>query len=270
MRFSGRETERIRPNQISMTCVPRDTLLDHLSDYLKVPTFRDYGPQGLQVEGKPEVRKVVTGVSGSVTLFEAAAAAGADMVLVHHGIFWDRDSRVVKGGLKRRLQLLLDNEITLGAYHLCLDAHPELGNNILAARGLGLENIQPWNDDNGQGLGFRGEWSGMSPQDALSAINALYGSESLAFLSGPNPVRTVGIISGGAQGYLKQAIDLGLDLFVTGDASEYCMNQALEAGIHFVSAGHYNTERLGIRALGEHLAEQFGVEHEFIDLPNPV
>lgn len=254
-----------------MSTVSRDTLLAYLSDYLKVTAFRDYGPQGLQVEGKAEVRKVVTGVSGSVALFEAVAAAGAEMVLVHHGIFWDRDSRVVKGGLKRRLQVLLEHGITLGAYHLCLDAHPELGNNILAARRMGLENIQPWNDDNGQGLGFRGEWvSGKSPDEALSAVNALYGSDSLAFLYGPNPVRTAGIISGGAQGYLKNAIDLGLDLFVTGEASEYCMNQALEAGVHFVSAGHYNTERLGIRALGEHVAEKFGIEHEFIDLPNPV
>jgi putative NIF3 family GTP cyclohydrolase 1 type 2 len=169
------------------------------------------------------------------------------------------------------LHLLLDHGITLGAYHLCLDAHPELGNNALAARGLGLENIQPWNDDNGQGLGFRGEWAnGKSSEAALAAINDLYGSDSLAFLYGPNPVRSVGIISGGAQGYLKNAIDLGLDLFVTGEASEYCMNQALEARVHFVSAGHYNTERLGIRALGEHVAEKFGVEHEFIDLPNPV
>src|SRR5205085_3247912 len=122
-------------------------------------------------EGKADVHKVVTGVSASVALFEAAAATGADMVLVHHGIFWDRDSRVVKGGLKRRLQLLLEHEMTLGGYHLCLDAHPELGNNILAARGLGLENIQPWNDDNGQGLGFRGEWSGKSPEAALAAID---------------------------------------------------------------------------------------------------
>jgi dinuclear metal center YbgI/SA1388 family protein len=254
-----------------MSTVSRDTLLGYLSDYLNVPAFRDYGPQGLQVEGNAEVRKVVTGVSGSVALFEAAAAAGADMVLVHHGIFWDRDSRVVKGGLKRRLELLLEHGITLAGYHLCLDAHPELGNNILAAKGLGLEKIEPWNDDNGQGLGFRGEWStGKSPEAALAAINALYGSNSLAFLYGPNPVRSVGIISGGAQGYLKNAIELGLDLFVTGEASEYCMNQALEGGIHFVGAGHYNTERLGIRALGEHLTEKFGVEHEFVDLPNPV
>jgi dinuclear metal center YbgI/SA1388 family protein len=254
-----------------MPTVSRDTLLTYLHDHLKVAAFRDYGPQGLQVEGKAEVRRVVTGVSGSVALFEAAAAAGADVVLVHHGIFWDRDSRVVKGGLKRRLQLLLEHGITLGAYHLCLDAHPELGNNILAARGLALENIQPWNEDNGQGLGFRGEWaSGNSPEAALAAINSLYGSDSLGFLYGPNPVRTVGIISGGAQGRLLAAAELGLDLFVTGEASEFCMNQALEAGIHFVAAGHYNTERLGIRALGEHVAEKFGIAHEFIDLPNPV
>jgi dinuclear metal center YbgI/SA1388 family protein len=249
----------------------RDDLLSYLNEYLRVADYRDYGPQGLQVEGRPEVRKLVSGVSGSVTLFEGAAAAGADMVIVHHGIFWDRDPRVVKGGLKRRLELLLQNGITLAGYHLCLDAHPELGNNILAARGLGLERIEPWCEYNGKTIGFRGEWAaGRGPDEALRVINELYGSESLAFLFGPDPVRTVGIVSGGAQGEIGKAIEAGLDMYVTGEASEFVMNTAREGRMHFVGAGHYNTERLGIRALGEHLAARFGVEHEFIDVPNPV
>lgn len=248
----------------------RDEILRYLHDYLRVSDYRDYGPQGLQVEGKPEVRKVVSGVSGGVALFEAAAEAGADLVIVHHGIFWDRESRVVKGGLKRRLELLLENQITLAAYHLCLDAHPEVGNNFLAAQGLSLENIRPWAEHNGRAIGYRGEWPGKPVAEAVDDVNALYGSDSLAFLFGPNLVREVGIVSGGAQSDVRTAIEDGLDLFITGEVSEYVMSTAKEGGIHFLGAGHHNTERLGIRALGEHLAERFGVDHQFIDIPNPV
>lgn len=248
----------------------RDELLRYLHDYLHVADFRDYGPQGLQVEGKSEVRKVVSGVSGTVALFEAAVEAGADLILVHHGIFWDRESRVVKGGLKRRLELLLGHQITLAAYHLCLDAHPEVGNNILAARGLGLENIQPWAQHNGRTIGFRGEWAGKPVDEAVREVNALYGSQALTFLYGPDPVRTVGIVSGGAQSDVRTAIEDGLDMFITGEASEYVMSVAHEGGIHFLGAGHHATERLGIRAVGERLAAEFGIEHQFIDIPNPV
>jgi dinuclear metal center YbgI/SA1388 family protein len=248
----------------------RDDILRYIHDYLKVGDFRDFGPQGLQVEGKDRVNKIISGVSGSVALFEAAAEAGADMVIVHHGIFWDKDSRVVKGGLKRRLEVLLQNGITLAGYHLCLDAHPEVGNNILGVRGLYLENIEPWGDYHGRTIGFRGAWSGKPVDEAVQLIRELYGAPPLAFLYGPEEVGTVGIISGGAQGDLRGAVEDRLDMFITGEASEFVMNMAREGNIHFVAAGHYNTERLGIRALGEHLAEVFPVEHEFIDIPNPV
>ncbi|MGV3720278.1 MAG: Nif3-like dinuclear metal center hexameric protein [Actinomycetota bacterium] len=250
--------------------VTRNEILTYLHEYLRVGDFRDYGPQGLQVEGRPMVGKVVSGVSGCVSLFEAAVEAGADLVIVHHGIFWDRESRVVKGGLKRRLEVLLDHDLTLAAYHLCLDAHPEVGNNALAARKLELANVRPWAEHNGRLLGFRGEWSGKTPQEALHAVNELYGTCGLAFLYGPEQVRQVGIVSGGAQSDVRTAIEDGLDLFITGEVSEYVMNAAREDGIHFISSGHHATERLGIRALGEHLASRFGIEHEFIDIANPV
>ena len=248
----------------------RDEILSYAHDYLRVGDFRDYGPQGLQVEGRAEVRRIVSGVTGSAALFERAVEAGADLVVVHHGIFWDRESRVVKGGLKRRLELLLQSGITLAGYHLCLDAHPEIGNNALAARGLGLSDIQPWSEHNGRAIGFRGTWDGKSPDEARRLVDQFYGAQSLAFLCGPQTVRSVGIVSGGAQGDIRQAIEDGLDLFITGEASEFVMHVAREGGIHFLGAGHHNTERLGIRALGEHLAERFGVEHRFIDIPNPV
>jgi dinuclear metal center YbgI/SA1388 family protein len=250
--------------------VMRDEILDHLREYLRVDDFRDYGPQGLQVEGRATVAKVVSAVSGSASLFRLAAEAGADLVIVHHGIFWDRDSRVVKGSLKQRLEPLLRHEITLAGYHLCLDAHPGVGNNVLAARGLGLEAIRPWARYEGKEIGFRGEWNDLPVGEAVRRINELYGSNALTFLSGPERVRHVGIISGGAQGEIRQAIDDGLDLFITGEASEYVMHLAEEGAIHFAAAGHYNTERLGIRAVGDHLAERFGISHTFIDLPNPV
>jgi dinuclear metal center YbgI/SA1388 family protein len=254
-----------------MPTASRDEILTYVHDYLRVGDFRDYGPQGLQVEGKPRVGKVVSGVSGCVALFEAAIEAGADMVIAHHGIFWDRESRVVRGGLKRRLELLLDHDLTFAAYHLCLDAHSELGNNALAAKSLGLGNLRPWAEHNGRLLGFRGDWAdGKSPLEALHAVHELYGPGGTSFLFGPEVVRSVGIVSGGAQGDVRTAIDDGMDLFVTGEVSEFVMNTAREGGIHFIGAGHHATERLGIRALGEHLAERFGIEHEFIDIANPV
>jgi dinuclear metal center YbgI/SA1388 family protein len=248
----------------------RDEILRYVHEYLGVAVFRDYGPQGLQVEGRPEVRKVVSGVSASAELLERAVEAGADMVIAHHGIFWDNESRVVKGGLRRRLKGLLDSNVTLAAYHLCLDAHPMLGNNALAAQGLGLHHLQGWSDRGGKCLGVWGHWDPIPVAEAVRRVNALYRSTSLEILGGPEQVRTVGIISGGAQGEIRAAIELGLDLFVTGEASEYVMPSAREGGIHFLAAGHHNTERLGIRALGEHISARFRVAHEFIDIPNPV
>jgi dinuclear metal center YbgI/SA1388 family protein len=250
--------------------VHRDEILSYLHETLEVAAYRDYGPQGLQVEGRETVRKIVTGVSACAALFERAAAAGADLVLVHHGILWDRDPRVVSGARRRRLQLLLEHELTLAAYHLCLDAHPILGNNALAARHLGLRSLQPWCERHGRTLGWWGEWGPTSVDEAVRRIEALYATKALLLPGGPPQVRTVGIISGGAQGEIHAALELGLDLFVTGEASEFVMHTAAEGGIHFVAAGHHATERLGIRALGRDLAARFALEHEFVDLPNPV
>lgn len=250
--------------------VARDELISYLDGYLKVREYRDYGPQGLQVEGRPEIRKVVTAVSSSLELFERAAAAGADLVMVHHGLLWDRDSRLVRGAYRERLAVLLRNEINLAGYHLCLDAHPEVGNNALAARGLGLSDIQPWCEEDGVTIGFRGRCEPASAAEWLQRINRFYGSDSLAFLYGPEPVRSIGIVSGGAQRQVQDALAAGLDMYVTGEVSEFVMHTAKEGGIHFVAAGHYNTERIGIRTLGEHVASRYNIDVEFIDLSNPV
>lgn len=249
----------------------RDDLVRHLDVLLESPRQSDYGPNGLQVEGRREVHKVVTGVSACAELFERAAAAGADAVLVHHGIFWKGTPQPLVGFQFRRVASLLTHHLSLIAYHLPLDRHPTLGNNVLGARALGLVDLAPFALHEGEPVGFRGRFpEPLSPPELTRRIAAVYGQEPLAFLAGPDPVATLGLVSGGAQGELHQAIAAGLDAYLTGEASEWVMNVARENCIHYLAAGHYATERLGIRALGEHLAIELGLEVEFIDVPNPV
>ena len=242
-----------------------DTLINYLAGYLKIADFQDYGPLGLQVEGKQRVRKVVTAVSASVELFERARERGADLVIVHHGIFWDRESRVLKGGLKDRIRLLLDGDITLLAYHLPLDKHPRVGNNAVAARKLGLKKPAPLGE-----IGIQGEISPLTLLRLLKRVKSVYGSDPLVFPYGPAQIKRLGICSGAAQGEIGEAIEAGLDAYLTGEASEQTMHLAKEGKIHFIAAGHYATEKLGIRALGDHIARKFNLKVEFIDIPNPV
>jgi dinuclear metal center YbgI/SA1388 family protein len=251
--------------------VRRDALVAHLDSYLESAAGSDYGPNGLQVEGRPEIRRLATGVSACVELFERAAAAGADAVLVHHGIFWRFTSPVLTGHQLRRVEVLLRSGMSLLGYHLPLDRHPEVGNNALAARGLGLVELAPFAAYEGLPVGFRGRFPApVAVADLLARCRALFGQEPLAFTAGPDPLSTLGIVSGGAQSELPQAIAAGLDAYLTGEASEWVMNVARENRIHYLACGHYATERLGVRALGERLAREFDLEVEFIDVPNPV
>jgi dinuclear metal center YbgI/SA1388 family protein len=248
------------------------SLVSHCDQLLDSAACRDYGPNGLQVEGTRDVRRIVTGVSACVELFERARDTGADAVFVHHGLLWKfLGTEPLVGFRARRLRLLFESGIHLVAYHLPLDRHPEIGNNALAAKALGLYAIEPFGVHEGQTVGFHGRYPVPVPAEELvRRCRELFGQEPLAFLSGPDPVRSLGIISGGAQGELYQAVAAGLDAYLTGEAAEWVMNVAKDAGIHYLACGHYATERLGIRALGEHLASRFGLEHEFVDLPNPV
>lgn len=248
-----------------MQTTPIKDLIGHLDALLNPTAFDDYGPNGLQVPGNGLVGTVVTGVSASVELFEQAAEQGADLVLVHHGLFWGSTGPVDER-LKRRLKLLFDHDMALAAYHLPLDAHPQVGNNALLAAALGATDPEPF-----AGIGVRARLADMAP-DALHARvrEATGGREPLAFLAGPDPVRTIGIVSGGAAKHLDDAIAAGLDAFVTGEPREPAMNDAREAGIHFFAAGHYATETFGVRALGERLAREFGIRHVFADVPNPI
>ncbi len=243
----------------------RDTLIKYLDGYLKISEFQDYGPLGLQVEGKKRVRKVAVAVSASVELFERARERGADLVIVHHGIFWDRESRVLKGGLKERIRLLLDGDISLLAYHLPLDKHPRVGNNAVAARKLGLKKATGLGE-----IGIQGEVAAITLPSFLKRVKALYSSDPLIFSFGPAKIKRIGICSGAAQGEITEAITAGLDAYLTGEVSEQTMHLAKEGKIHFIAAGHYATEKLGIRALGDHIARKFNLKVEFIDIPNPV
>jgi len=253
------------------TTVHRTTLIAYLDELLDAQRGRDYGPNGLQVEGREEIGKIVTGVSSCQELFARAREAGADAVLVHHGIFWDGMPRILTGVQYRRVAELIRGEMSLIAYHLPLDRHPEMGNNVLAARDLGLKSLEPFGLHEGLPIGFRGHFPfPVSPTELVERCKKTYAQDPLTFLEGPDPVKTVGIISGGAQREVYQAIDEGLDAYITGEVSEWVMNVAREAKIHYLACGHYATERLGIRALGEHLAGRFGIEAEFIDVPNPV
>lgn len=221
---------------------------------------------GLQVVGAADVKKIACGVSASRELFERAGELGAELVLVHHGLFWDRDSRVIGPELKGRLRALFDADLTLAAYHLALDAHPELGNNVLLARELGVDPVERFAE-----IGFAGPLERPQPMDELATrVRERLDRPPLVFSYGPETIERVAICSGGAARHLADAVAEGYDCFVTGEADEPTKHAAKEAGIHFVAAGHYATETLGVRALAERIAQEFGVEWEFVDLPNPV
>lgn len=245
--------------------VGRDTLVKYLDAFLSIDEIDDAGPQGLQVEGREQVQMVVTGVSASLQLFEEAAALGADLIIVHHGLLWDRDSRVIRGTARRRLATLLRSDITLLAYHLSLDKHPEVGNNAQAAFHLELTDVEPFG-----AIGVQGRVSNLPFDAVLSKITRLFGTDPLVFPYGPENIRRIGVCSGSGGREVELAIDLGLDLYITGEVAEPTMHLAREGGIHVIAAGHYATERLGIRALGEHIAEKFDLNVKFRDIPNPV
>jgi len=249
-----------------------DNILAHLDELLAPASFQDYGPNGLQVPGPQEIRTVVTAVSAGAELFERAAALGADLVLVHHGLFWNGAPLALSREAKRRLQLLFDHDMALAAYHLPLDGHPEVGNNALIAAGLGCESREPFALHRGAAIGVAARFAGdgIAPGELVDRVQRLTGRAPLAFLAGPERVRSIGIVSGAGSDYLGDAVAAGHDAFLTGEPAERVMNHAREAAIHFLAAGHYATETFGVRRLGDLLAEQFGIRHEFVEIPNPI
>jgi dinuclear metal center YbgI/SA1388 family protein len=248
------------------------TIVSALDELLDVGAFRDLGPNGLQVPGERDATRVVTGVTASRALIQRAAELDAELVLAHHGLFWDFHPTGLSPVLAERLRLLFRNDIALAGYHLPLDAHPVMGNNAILAERLGCERHEAFGEVKGMLIGRMGIYGGDGvPADQFFArVRDVTGREPTVFAGGPDRVRRVGIVSGSAAELAPAAVAAGLDAFVTGEAREHVMSEAFEAGIHFVAAGHYATETFGIRAVGDWVAERFGVEHLWVDLPNPV
>src|SRR5215211_2046570 len=246
-------------------------VISYLDELLAITAFQDYGPNGLQVPGADEVSGVVTGVSAHRELFERAAALGAQLVVAHHGLFWDFHPRKLSLSMRERLRILFDADISLAAYHLPLDAHPEVGNNALICAALGLERAEPFSEHKGRAVGCVGRSAdGISFAELRARCAEAFGQEPFVFDCGPEVVHSVGIVSGGAESSFGEAIERGLDAFLTGEVAEHVMADARENGVHYLAGGHYATERFGIRRLGELVAERFRIEHRFVDIPNPI
>ena len=253
--------------------VDRQVLLDRFDQLLEPGRFRDYGPNGLQVEGRAKVSRLVSGVTASLALIEAAVQRGADALFVHHGLFWrGRDGRVT-GWMRQRLALLLAHEINLFAYHLPLDAHPELGNNAQLARRLGWQALEGAAGRFGENdLGFLGQSLAgpvSSPQELARQIESSLGRRVTLVAGQDGPIRRLAWCTGGAQGYFESAIAAGAQAFITGEISEPQAHLARETGVSFIACGHHASERFGAPAVAGFVANELGLSHEFIDIDNP-
>jgi dinuclear metal center YbgI/SA1388 family protein len=252
--------------------VLRDEIVQYLNSYLQVEKFKDYGPNGMQVIGRPEVERVALGVSANLECFRLAASQRADMLIVHHGLFWENMPRTVGAMMKARLKALFADDITLLGYHLPLDAHPEIGNNVLWLKRLEftVEGVTL-----GQARGYAIGAIGTAPRrqtlrGLVEQIGLVAEAVPQVYAYGPQTVRRLGVVTGGGQGYLLEAIASGCDTFLTGEVGEPTEAIAREEGVNFIAAGHYNSEKIGVQALGKLLQEQFGVKTFFCDVPNLV
>jgi dinuclear metal center YbgI/SA1388 family protein len=248
----------------------RTLLLQTLDALLQPERFRDYGPNGLQVEGRMQVKKIVSGVTASRALIEAAIAAQADTIFVHHGLFWRGQDGRVTGWLKQRLSLLLAHDINLIAYHLPLDAHAELGNNAQLGRRLGLQAQGRFGEQELGFVGERADGGSFADATALAAqVTAVLGRPVQMVAGDARSLKKIAWCSGGAQGYFEAAIAAGADAFITGEISEPQAHLARECGVSFIACGHHASERYGAPAVAAHVAAQLGLAHEFIDIDNP-
>jgi dinuclear metal center YbgI/SA1388 family protein len=241
--------------------ITRDKIIEKLNDYLKVSETPEYN--GLQVEGKDTVKKIVFGVSAHMELFKAAAQAKADMIITHHGLLWDKPQRIT-GVFGQRVSFLIKNNINLVSYHLPLDRHPEVGNNIQLAKLLGLHKIEPFGDYHGVKIGVIGKFA--KPTYVENFMTDLRGE---ALLFGKERISTAAIVSGGAHNIIEQAVEAGVDFYLTGSRDEYIVEYCREAKVNFMAMGHYNSEKSGIKALMRYVKDNFDVETGFIDIPNP-
>ncbi|MEY3864372.1 MAG: hypothetical protein RIR50_461 [Pseudomonadota bacterium] len=265
-------------DSVGRAAVGRDELSAYLDEHLQVARIKDYCPNGLQVQGKPIIKNLVSGVTASLALIEEAIALKADAIMVHHGWFWKNDDARVIGQLHSRLKLLMDHEINLFAFHLPLDVHPVLGNNAQLAKVMG------WKPLKGSERAFLGSalpldgliWEGRpeASQKTLGqlarSISGRLGRDPLVIGDLNKPIKRIAWCTGGAQGYINQAIEMKVDAYISGEVSEQTFHAAEESGVAYIAAGHHATERYGIGALGEFVAQKYKLKHQFVDIPNPV
>ena len=244
----------------------RQLIESSLNTLLQPAAFKDYGPNGLQVEGRAQVRCLVTGVTASLAFIDAALAAGADALLVHHGLFWRGHDGGLTGWLKERVARLMKADVSLFAYHLPLDAHAELGNNAQLGQRLGLQADARFGE---QDLGFIGDGGGVTAEGLAARVQQALSRTPVLLPGDGRPLRRVAWCTGGAQGYFEDAIAAGADLFLTGELSEPQAHLSRETGVAYLACGHHATERFGAPAVGAHLAQQLGLAHRFIDIDNP-
>jgi len=244
----------------------RSEILTRINEWLQPENFQDYAPNGLQVEGCEAINIIVSGVTASQALIDAAVEHNADMILVHHGYFWKGEDQTIRGMKKNRIKQLLDNNINLVAYHLPLDDHPEYGNNRQLAETLDIRNPRPMD-----GLVWQGELpEAMSPEKLSLHLARELHRQPLRVGNGPEHIKTIAWCTGAAQGYINTALEAGIHAYISGEISEPTTHTARECGIHYYAAGHHATERYGVQALGRALAGEFGVSHQFVDCDNPV
>jgi len=242
-------------------------LEDYLNRYLHITQYQDYTLNGLQIEGRPHVEKIICGVTASLALIEHAITEKTDAILVHHGYFWKGESPAITAIKKRRIKALLQNDINLYGYHLPLDGHTEVGNNALLAKLWRVEQAAPIAACD---LVWSGEVDDLSCDDLSAVLSRSLQRQPLVIKGGKHRIRRLAWCSGAAQDYLEKAVRSGADAFISGEISERTYHEAKEYGIHYFAAGHHATERYGIQALGEHIRENIGIEYQFIDCPNPV
>jgi len=250
--------------------IDRDTMHRALDDCLRPDLFTDYAPNGLQVEGRPAIRRLVSGVTACQALLDAAIDREADAILVHHGYFWKGEDQRIQGMKKQRLQSLLRHDINLFAYHLPLDAHPELGNNVQLARLLGLSVEGGMEPDNPRSLGNIGRLDApVTARTFARRVEELLGRSVLHVGEPDDEIATLAWCTGAAQGFIGRARELGVDAYISGEISEPTTHEARETGVHYFACGHHATERYGVQAVGQWLAEAYGIEHIHIDIDNP-
>ncbi|MBT1445830.1 Nif3-like dinuclear metal center hexameric protein [Shewanella sp. JM162201] len=247
----------------------RAALSHYLAEFLQTGRFKDYAPNGLQVEGRNDIRTIVTGVTACQALIDKAVELNADAILVHHGFFWKNEPDVLVGMKQRRIKTLLGNDINLFGYHLPLDAHPVVGNNATLGRRLGILDAEA-HESLGDGLLWWGNTEAPLSGDAFSGLLERVLGRKPLHIGADKPIHRIAWCTGGAQDYIDMAVALGVDAFISGEVSERTFHSATEQGIHYFAAGHHATERYGIEALGEHLRREFGLNHHFVDIENPV